>query len=125
MNMSLTRDGSGEVMEKPSARKAGGLPWQSVQIRSSCRMRLCKRPCVQLKKCALACTLSDASRFSTIDSICRKSACDEPSSCAEPCAAAAEPEPEPMILTGGDGMVSVVCMERLCLESCLDPGGFS
>src|SRR3982074_2954366 len=112
MNMSLTRDGSGEVMEKPSARNAGGLPWHRVQISSSCRMRLCSRPCGQLKKCARACPLSDASRLSRMDSICRKSVCDEPSSCAEPCTAAMEPEL--MTCTDCDGIVSLVCMERLC-----------
>jgi hypothetical protein len=65
--------GSGVVIEKPSARNAGGLPRQSVQIRSSWRIRLCSRPCVQLKKWARACTRSEASRLRTIDSICRKS----------------------------------------------------
>src|SRR6185503_13859764 len=67
----------GVVMEKPSARNAGGLPRQSVQISSSCRIRLCSRPCVQLKKWARACTRSEASRLSTIDSICRKSVAAE------------------------------------------------
>src|SRR5437868_13179042 len=75
--MSLKRLGSGVVMEKPSARNAGGLPRHSVQIRSSWRIRLCSRPCVQLKKCARACTRSDASRLRTIDSICRKSVAAE------------------------------------------------
>jgi len=75
--MSLKRLGSGVVIEKPSARNAGGLPRHSVQISSSWRMRLCSSPCVQLKKCALACTRSDASRLRTIDSICRKSVAAE------------------------------------------------
>ena len=69
--------GSGVVMEKPSARNAGGLPRHSVQISSSWRIRLCSSPCVQLKKCARACTRSEASRLSTIDSICRKSVAAE------------------------------------------------
>src|SRR5204862_297996 len=56
---------------------AGGLPRHSVQISSSWRIRLCSRPCVQLKKCARACTRSDASRLRTIDSICRKSVAAE------------------------------------------------
>jgi hypothetical protein len=75
--MSDSVAGSGVVMEKPSARNAGGLPRQSVQISSSCRIRLCSSPCVQLKKCERACTLSEASRLSTIDSICRKSVAAE------------------------------------------------
>ena len=61
------------LIEKPSARNAGGLPWHSVHTSSSCRIRLCSRPWVQLKKCARACTRSDASRLRTIDSIWRKS----------------------------------------------------
>src|SRR5688572_18467499 len=75
--MSENRVGSGVVMEKPSARNAGGLPRQSVQISSSCRIRLCSRPCVHEKKWARACTRSEASRLSTIDSICRKSVAAE------------------------------------------------
>src|SRR2546421_12052936 len=75
--MSLKRFGSGVVMEKPSARNAGGLPRLSVQIKSSWRMKLFSRPCVQLKKCARACTRSDALRLRTIDSICRKSVAAE------------------------------------------------
>src|SRR5438477_11931749 len=70
--MSLKRLGSGVVIEKPSARNAGGLPRHSVQMSSLCRIRLCSRPWVQLKQCAHWCTRSDASGLRTSDSICRK-----------------------------------------------------
>src|ERR1700704_5879352 len=127
-NMSLKSAGSGEVMEKPSARNAGGLPWHSVQMSSSCRMRLCSRPCVQLKKCARPCTLSEASRLSTIDSICRKSVAEEPASPCEDtwdgplplppsCASGATAAPCAMICTDWGAKLSVdsVRMDCLCL----------
>src|SRR5882672_2585913 len=125
-NMSLKRAGSGEVMEKPSARKAGGLPWHSVQISRSWRIRLCSRPCVQLKKCARPCTLSEASRLSTIDSICRKSVADEPASPCEDtwdgpwplppsCTSGATAAPCAMICTDGGAKLSVDSVRMDCL----------
>src|SRR5687768_16036235 len=114
--MSDSVDGSGVVMEKPSARNAGGLPRHSVQISSSWRIRLCSSPCVQLKKCERACTLSEASRFSTIDSICRKSVAAERAS-PLPSAGAIAPALKETGGCAGDGVVEVSAVVVMVMSS--------
>src|SRR5437773_1786105 len=67
-NISLKIEGSGTFVAKLSTENDSGSPLRSAQINTSCRIRLCSKPCVQLKKCGRACTLSEASRLSSRDS---------------------------------------------------------